>query len=85
MTPNQIATAAKCYQCSDDRSLTLQVVYLLNQILANGGGGGGSTNQLSQGIGAPVAPPANPAVTNAYLDTNSGIVYWWNVGTASWG
>lgn len=50
--------------------------------LNSGAGGGGSAD--SQGVGAPVAPPANTAATSTYYDTSTGTAYFWNTTTQAW-
>lgn len=63
------------------------LVWLLCQIVQNGGGGGGAV-QISNGhYGgvAPVNPPANPALANATYDLDAGNTIWlWDTGNLVW-
>lgn len=59
-------------------------IRILNALRNSSGGGGGGSAQLSQGTGAPVAPPTNTATTAIYIDRNTGIQYFWNTTAQAW-
>jgi hypothetical protein len=59
----------------------------------NGMSGGFPTNQVNptdniiKGAGVPIVSPANPLITNLYIDTTTNpelITHWWNQGTSQW-
>jgi|SRR5579872_5103493 len=76
MTPNQIANASSCY-CGDDKALMMMAVYLLSQILANGGTGGGGSG-LSCGNYAGAQPTFTPTTSCANaIDTSNGRVWYY--------
>ena len=58
-------------------------IRILNAI-RNIGTGGASLTGLTQGAGAPVAAPVTPASSALYVDTNTGVLYYWNVATQAW-
>lgn len=84
--PAQLLADAKCFACYAGTGLLdiLELQLLCEISAAITGGGTVGVNQLSQGAGAPAAPPANTSVVNAYVDTDTGTVYWWNPSTAQW-
>lgn len=53
-------------------------------LAAQSGGGGGGGSGLSQGAADPVAAPADPTVSAIYINTTSGVIFFWNVGAAAW-
>lgn len=55
---------------------------LLVKILNSGGGGG--SGFVLQGAGAPTNAPSNTNSPALYTDTNTGVIYTWNVSTQSW-
>lgn len=59
-------------------ALVLQLLCDIKDATVSSAGG------LSQGAGAPVAAPVNPAVTNFYYDTTAGVIYAWNTTTQAW-
>lgn len=60
-------------------------VKILTTLNGGGSGGGGSGfGSISQGIGAPVAAPANTSATALYIDTVTGTQYYWNTTTQAW-
>lgn len=84
-SPNALLNEAKCYECYSASPYMLQLIGLgLLKQIAEGGGTGGS-DQITQGNGAPVAPPADPTKSAIYirLDTG-GTLYSWNVTTQAW-
>lgn len=85
MSANQLANAAAkaCLNCSDERSIWVQILYTLNQIQAGGGTGGGSGSVL-QGTIDPVAAPANPAVPALYTNLTTGVIWTWIVTSQTW-
>jgi hypothetical protein len=57
-------------------------IRILNALRNGGGGAGGG--QATQGAGAPVAAPTNAGSTAFYVDTNTGVLYYWNVANQTW-
>lgn len=49
-----------------------------------GGGGGGSADNLTQGDGAPTAPPSDANAAAIYFDRTASAYYAWNVTTQAW-
>jgi len=39
---------------------------------------------IIEGVGAPTAPPNSPGVPWFYVDTSTGIIYYWNVALQQW-
>jgi len=83
--PRTLLANASCFACyANTPGLTtlieLQLLCEISAVLT----GGATTSQLSQGAGAPGTPPTNTTVVNAYRDTNTGNVYWWNPSTSAW-
>lgn len=74
------SAAASGYYGLDDRNLKLAILYML----CSGGAGGGGSGGLSQGSGAPVTAPTDATVTNAYFDTDTGTMYYWNTTSQAW-
>lgn len=86
--PQTLLSQAQCYVCFANSStyLALLELALLAQISNNGstGGGGSGTNQITSGTVNPVAPPANPAIANAYFNSTTGVVFFWPAGGSAW-
>lgn len=83
--PNELLTAARCFQCLSEKQLKQVITYLLCQINTNGGGGGSGNAQF---VTYTSAPPANPANTAnpalAYDPTGNLPTLGWNINTQTW-
>lgn len=80
--PQTLLEQATCYRCHANNGYTLELMELalLAQLVAAGGGAGGGI----AGAGAPtVTYPAGPASGHEgtpYVDTLTGLIYWWYSG-----
>lgn len=61
-----------------------QLLIAIAEALNQGGGGGGGSGVVSDGVSNPVAAPADPAVTNWYVNTANGTAWVWPAGGAAW-
>lgn len=66
------------------RVLEVKMLTTLNGGGTSGGGSGSTFGAITQGSGAPVAAPANPAVSALYTDTSDGTLYYWNIASQAW-
>jgi len=81
MTAEQLLAAACISGISslDGQTLLVAIAEGINQ-----GGAGGGSGVVSDGVVDPVAAPANPAVTNWYINTATGTGWVWPAGGPAW-
>lgn len=80
MTPQELVTAARCYDCIPVGLRSAVIIYLQDAILAGGGGGGSPEVFALAGANVPAAVPAGGAGV-AYNE--AGDVWVYSVG-ATW-
>lgn len=75
--PNSLAQAAKCFKCLSPATLKEVKVYLLCQIVANGGTSGGTAQVFSDNY-AGGQPNFTPTTSTAIaIDTSNGTQWNW--------
>lgn len=86
---DQLMNDARCInQCIPDGEKLAVLTSVLYQLLQNcqspGGGGGSGYQQITDGTVDPTTTPVNPAVTNLYVNTASGVIWTWPAGGSAW-
>lgn len=85
--PSALVSEAACFRCVPKEMHGPVLLYLLCQILENGGGGGNVNACLIAQSGAPTDPCAftfGLAYDNDYASPTSGSFWYWDSVAAEW-